>query len=793
MSIFVYLKLVFSTTGFHTTRKRGYLGNLQQFIAVFLVFAVTLGVFPVSVQAASFSGVEEVRSHQKITLKPNAAITYTIKFKNTGTSTWSNSGANFVAAATTPNLRTSAYAHIFWEEPYRAGRLIEEQVAPGEVGTFRFALQAPVAEGEYAETFQLVARNRAWIEGTEFTIPLSVKASIPKPVVQEAPEEDTSSENRTSIPVDYPVKDSAYSADWVNGDEQSFVFNPGEQKLLSFDVKNTGAKTWVNAGYRNIAAYTVRPNYHDSLFATNGPGWISPSHIRLGTPEVAPGEVGKVTVMLEAPKTSGTYTQHIRLGVDDYSWVQSGELAISIRVNGTIIPKEESKETSDQQEKEAEVYIRDIDYAAKYLVQSHSSLTLKPGSSLDFQVGFKNVGTKNWNQTGARFVSLYTTDPNYRSSRFSTGSNNGWISTKQIQLEQSLVEPGRIGYFKFRLTAPTTPGVYTEKFRLAAEDYTWIQGGELTLSILVEGSNQQGDIPSEEDQVIDELLGPMMRVGLYHSEETFEITTDSPFEVRTGSGSLLGSLPARTPVQVRYDASTNLYTVTSSSINRTLSDYVIIQALDTQTISEILSLEKRVPWNQAINENTFRGSIEIRHSEATGDTWAINVLPMEHYLRGIAETSSSSPVEFLKVMSVAARTYGMYHYERQTKHATKHFYVDSEFDQVYRGYSLEQRHPGLVEAVKATTGEVVEYDNDLAITPYFSQSDGRTRDWSEVWGGVVEWCRSVSVPHDVGKQLLGHGVGMSARGGLLMVHEDGLNYQQVLKYFFSGVIIDDRY
>jgi peptidoglycan hydrolase-like amidase len=294
-------------------------------------------------------------------------------------------------------------------------------------------------------------------------------------------------------------------------------------------------------------------------------------------------------------------------------------------------------------------------------------------------------------------------------------------------------------------------------------------------------------------------LGPMMRVGLYNSTSPFTVTADSPFEVRSGSGELLVSLPARSPVTVSYDPSASQYAVSSLGLSRTQSDYVVIKALDVNTIMEIMSLSRPLPWNPAVNENTFRGSIEIHHSATTGKTWAINILPMEHYLRGIAETSSESPVEFLKVMSIAARTYATYHFQRQTKHADEHFFVDSEFDQVYKGYSLEKRHPSLTEAVQATTGQVVTYtdpstnETKIAITPYYTRSDGRTRSWSEVWGGDVPWAKSVSVPHDQGKTLLGHGVGMSARGALLMIVEDGKTYEDVLKYFFTGIQIEDRY
>ena len=49
------------------------------------------------------------------------------------------------------------------------------------------------------------------------------------------------------------------------------------------------------------------------------------------------------------------------------------------------------------------------------------------------------------------------------------------------------------------------------------------------------------------------------------------------------------------------------------------------------------------------------------------------------------------------------------------------------------------------------------------ITPYFTWSDGRTRSWTDVWGGSTKpWLVSVEAPYDVGKNLYGHGVGMSA-------------------------------
>ncbi|MCR4256179.1 MAG: hypothetical protein NUW08_00555, partial [Candidatus Uhrbacteria bacterium] len=116
-----------------------------------------------------------------------------------------------------------------------------------------------------------------------------------------------------------------------------------------------------------------------------------------------------------------------------------------------------------------------------------------------------------------------------------------------------------------------------------------------------------------------------------------------------------------------------------------------------------------------------------------------------------------------------------------------HFTIDATYDQVYRGYGAEARSPNIVAAVEATRGQIVTYDGKLAITPYFSRSDGRTRDWTEVWGGgPYPWLVSVPVPHDVGKTLWGHGVGLSATGALQMDAKDGASYQQILSHFYRG-------
>ena len=77
------------------------------------------------------------------------------------------------------------------------------------------------------------------------------------------------------------------------------------------------------------------------------------------------------------------------------------------------------------------------------------------------------------------------------------------------------------------------------------------------------------------------------------------------------------------------------------------------------------------------------------------------------------------------------------------------------------------------------------------ISPYYSNSDGRTRDWTEVWGGGEKpWLQSVMAEYDKGKTLWGHGVGMSARDANKRAADQGLNYKELLEYYYRGTEVE---
>ncbi len=273
------------------------------------------------------------------------------------------------------------------------------------------------------------------------------------------------------------------------------------------------------------------------------------------------------------------------------------------------------------------------------------------------------------------------------------------------------------------------------------------------------------------------------------------VTADSAYEVSSGSGALLGTVAAGQEVSVSYSG--GVYTVLGPGVSYSGGDYVRLSPATAGGIMQVTSYHDVPAWNPSLDDNRFRGTIEVRYSPVSDRVWVINELPLELYLRGVAETSSGSPAEFLKAMSVAARGYALYHVNNGGKyyeHGQDIFHLKNSRngngdDQVYKGYGLEARFPDLTAAVDATSGQVVTYGGALAITTYFSNSDGRTRSAQEAWGvDYWPWLQSVPDPDCEGMTLNGHGVGLSGYGALKRA-ERGDGYQAILTYYYTGTAV----
>jgi stage II sporulation protein D len=145
-----------------------------------------------------------------------------------------------------------------------------------------------------------------------------------------------------------------------------------------------------------------------------------------------------------------------------------------------------------------------------------------------------------------------------------------------------------------------------------------------------------------------------------------------------------------------------------------------------------------------VHDGLYRGSLLV--SAAGSGLMAVNALPLEDYVRGVVsgESPSAWPAEALKAQAVAARTYAI------TSHAgggAFDQYADTR-SQVYRGVAAET--PNTDAAVSATTGQVVTYNGQPAITYFFSTSGGETEDIENSFVGSdpKPWLKAVDDPFD---------------------------------------------
>lgn len=550
----------------------------------------------------------------------------------------------------------------------------------------------------------------------------------------------------------------------------TLAMEPGEVKEISVTFQNSGSATWYNDGAGYISLYTYAPKYRKSNF---DPGtWLGPTQVkRIIEPTVAPGEVASMKFQLHAPLEEGSYEEVFQLASEDRAWVDGGET----RLNINVAEQEEIVVSDSDDEQEG--------YGASLEIQSANRVKVKAGASVMITVGFKNTGTKTWTSYSMNEMDLAL------ASTSVSFDHPSWQGS-QLAYGADTVAPGQTAYLTFALLAPSTNGTHTAEFQFSANNVN-IDNAIFELPVEVTGG-ANAVVSHNDDAVADYRLDeePVLRVGILTIDEETDnevvITCDDvDFELRDTEGSLLAELEAGEEVTAYYSAGKYYF---DRGRGAEVSSYGLrFVPVEENAVMTIVNFDYRETRNGGYAWNTYRNILELRYNSYKDRTWLINELPIEQYLYGLAETSNISPHEYQKALVTAARTYAYANARYEVSERGEFMHVNAYADdQVYRGYEHEEDSPTIVQAVKDTQGMIVTYDDELAITPYFSRSDGRTRAWSEVWNGTKAWCKSVEVPWEEGGTLWGHGIGMSALGALYMA-KDGYQWDEILKYFYTDI------
>lgn len=307
-------------------------------------------------------------------------------------------------------------------------------------------------------------------------------------------------------------------------------------------------------------------------------------------------------------------------------------------------------------------------------------------------------------------------------------------------------------------------------------------------------------------------LGPEIKIGLFklntENQKKIAINNTAGFRIKDKSGNTLREIAGGQNVALKADRSDKNFGIRGEDGNYstlTTGDYLILEPLNSGGIFEIDDCEvnssadkKSNPFGcyktGSVKYDEFRGKFELSFND-DGDPWVINVLPMEQYTWGTGEIGDSKS-EYYKLFSIIFRTYGYYHNEKRTKHSDEEFVLtDTSSDQIYKGYKIEERFPKMKEATQETRGKIVTYKDKVALTPYCSYTDGKTRDYP---GDDYPYLKSVKDHKEGTKEDLepgeggNHMYGLSAHGAVGFV-EDGKNYEWVLKYYYTGVKIEGAY
>jgi SpoIID/LytB domain protein len=145
-----------------------------------------------------------------------------------------------------------------------------------------------------------------------------------------------------------------------------------------------------------------------------------------------------------------------------------------------------------------------------------------------------------------------------------------------------------------------------------------------------------------------------------------------------------------------------------------------------------------------VDGSGYRGDVVVKN--AGNGLMAVNVLPLDRYLRGVVpwEAPKGWHAATYAAQAVAARSYTL-----ATLHPGKDFdlYPDSR-SQMYGGIRAERPETNI--AVGATAGQVLVWQDTIIPAFYFSTSGGRTSSVHDAWPHArqVPYLVSVADPYD---------------------------------------------
>ena len=208
------------------------------------------------------------------------------------------------------------------------------------------------------------------------------------------------------------------------------VMVPGQSYNVTVTMQNTGTMPWTETD--TIRLGPVGDSAGDAYLFN--PGRIK---IPAGT-TVAPGQRYEFGFTMTAPSTARTYTPKYRMVWVGHKWFGQ-TLEKSIIVTGSL-------------------------YVDSAVVSDTIPSTMAPGQRCDVVVRMKNTGTMPWSETDT-----------IRLGPVGDSAGDAYLfNPVRIKIPAgTTVVPGQIHEFGFTMTAPSTAGTYTPKYRMVWVGHKW--------------------------------------------------------------------------------------------------------------------------------------------------------------------------------------------------------------------------------------------------------------------------------------------------------------------------------
>ncbi len=549
-----------------------------------------------------------------------------------------------------------------------------------------------------------------------------------------------------------------FTYDLVSTSQVPAIIKAGEVFTYTVDLKNTGNVNWQNKGNKNVRLGTDQPRDRKTEFLEvpgSRAGFLSQEG-------VLPGEVGHFIFNLKAPRVAGPYEEHFTPMVEGFAWMTNKNIHFN-------------------------TFVYEKDYAA--VPAALSQFDAFPNTTQTVTIKLRNMGGTTWTNANA---------PQLRK----TGTSR--LKILSSSLIESSIPPGETGTFSAQILVPKifTFGkikldAYVGSTRVTTKTINVNAKRTATHEPAV-SANQQAStlgvgpapvptpistpVPSSSVPTSISSKGNNVRVLLSFSDTPI-ITGNGFFTVKSGSYTATFSRDTKVTVQPQNGA----YEILANNFFQVVDDPVQFIP-DPGTILRVDNWSRKASWDPSINDNEFRGVLEVRNEGV------INELPIEDYLKGLAETLNGDPIEKKKAIVVAARNYVLYYSTvgKGMKFPGKPYDVDDnpEHSQKYIGYGYEKRSPLSAKSVDDTAGVIIKYQGAVVRAPYFSSDTGRTKSAAEVWGWKnADFLIAIDDPYCAGKSQAGHGVGMSGCGALGMA-QAGKTYQDILHNYYQNVTIE---